>query len=330
MEPGQTYRDVPEHLRRYRADTFSDKYKRLTWEGLSRTITAHIAKDGYWYIHPEQDRTLSVREAARIQTFPDSFRFAGTPSNRYQQIGNAVPPMLAESVGTSLRESLESKEVREATTAYHSPSVREVLIPWYLEKRRPYIWRSELNPWYILLAEICLRRTRADQVAQRFPALLKLAPSPESLIENQEKVREELSHLGIMGRVDDLIKMAATLVEEYGGGGGAVPETYGDLIHLPGVGDYIASAVLCFAFRQPTTLIDTNTRRIVRRFTGTEKMAPWEQRLTLHRLAKPGVADANWNYALLDLGAQVCRANRPRCLECPLKSTCLTGRTTLQ
>ena len=99
MAPGQTYEDVPEHLRRYRSDIFSDKYNRLTWKGLSRTITAHLAKDGYWYIHPSQDRTLSIREAARIQTFPDSFRLAGTPSSRYRQIGNAVPPLLAESVG---------------------------------------------------------------------------------------------------------------------------------------------------------------------------------------------------------------------------------------
>ncbi|MBI2847138.1 MAG: DNA cytosine methyltransferase [Chloroflexi bacterium] len=95
MRPGQTYADVPPAMRRYRADIFDDKYTRLSWDALSRSITAHIAKDGYWYIHPEQDRTLSVREAARIQTFPDWFRFAGHPSNRLRQIGNAVPPMLA-------------------------------------------------------------------------------------------------------------------------------------------------------------------------------------------------------------------------------------------
>ena len=69
----------PDHLKRYRDDIFDDKYKRLDADDLSRTITAHIAKDGYWYIHPEQNRTLTVREAARIQTFPDHFRFAGAP-----------------------------------------------------------------------------------------------------------------------------------------------------------------------------------------------------------------------------------------------------------
>ena len=93
LQPGQTYADIPARLQRYRTDIFTDKYKRLSWEELSRTITAHIAKDGYWYIHPEQHRTLSIREAARLQTFPDWFRFAGQPSHRFAQIGNAVPPL---------------------------------------------------------------------------------------------------------------------------------------------------------------------------------------------------------------------------------------------
>ena len=95
--PGRPTANCPERLRRYRVDIFDDKYKRLVWDDLSRSITAHIAKDGYWYIHPEQDRTLSIREAARIQTFPDSFRFAGHPTVQFRQIGNAVPPALARS-----------------------------------------------------------------------------------------------------------------------------------------------------------------------------------------------------------------------------------------
>ncbi|MBE6482587.1 MAG: DNA cytosine methyltransferase [Actinomyces ruminicola] len=102
MTPSTLYTDLPEHLRRYRSDTFKDKYKRLDWDGLSRTITAHIAKDGYWYIHPSESRTLTVREAARIQTFPDSFRFAGSRSDAYRQIGNAVPPALGRAVASQL------------------------------------------------------------------------------------------------------------------------------------------------------------------------------------------------------------------------------------
>src|SRR5262249_245029 len=65
MDAGTKYSDLAPELRRYRADIFDDKYKRLDWNALSRTIVAHIAKDGYWYIHPEHPRTLTVREAAR-------------------------------------------------------------------------------------------------------------------------------------------------------------------------------------------------------------------------------------------------------------------------
>ncbi|MDR6174293.1 DNA (cytosine-5)-methyltransferase 1 [Nocardioides zeae] len=102
MDSRTLYSEIPVHLRRYAADSFTDKYKRLGWKELSRSITAHIAKDGYWYIHPDQHRTLTVREAARVQTFPDRFRFAGTRSDAFRQIGNAVPPMLGEAASSAL------------------------------------------------------------------------------------------------------------------------------------------------------------------------------------------------------------------------------------
>ena len=101
------YSDLPPELRRYRADIFDDKYKRLDENDLSRTITAHIAKDGYWYIHPKDNRTLTIREAARLQTFPDRYRFAGPPSAAFRQIGNAVPPFLGEQLGIAVRASLD-------------------------------------------------------------------------------------------------------------------------------------------------------------------------------------------------------------------------------
>ena len=106
------YSDLPEELKRYRDDIFDDKYKRLDADDLSRTITAHIAKDGYWYIHPEQNRTLTVREAARIQTFPDHFRFAGAPTAAFRQIGNAVPPRLGRAIGAAVAEVLASGATR--------------------------------------------------------------------------------------------------------------------------------------------------------------------------------------------------------------------------
>ena len=327
MQPGHTYRDVPEHMRRYRSDIFADKYNRLTWDGLSRTITAHIAKDGYWYIHPSQDRTLSIREAARIQTFPDSFRFAGTPSNRYNQIGNAVPPMLAEKVGNSLYQSLTTTEVRESRVAYQETPIRDRLGDWYCTKGRSYPWREQRDPWLILLAEICLHRTRADQVAPIFLKAQDLGSSPNDMLKHRDDARELLSHLGLHWRIDLLFELAEVLTEDYGG---IVPDSYEELVRLPGVGDYVASAVLCFAFGQPSVLVDTNTSRFVRRFSGNDNLARWEQRLTLYQLAKPGPADAGWNYSLLDLGALVCTAARPHCNVCPVNSECTTGQRELK
>lgn len=102
MTQGDMYDSVPEELRRYRNDIFKDKYHRMVWGEPAWTVTAHIAKDGYKYVHPEQHRTLSVREAARIQSFPDRFRLAGSRTHRFTQIGNAVPPLLAKALGSVL------------------------------------------------------------------------------------------------------------------------------------------------------------------------------------------------------------------------------------
>ena len=116
MDATTKYSDLPAEVKRYRDDIFDDKYKRLDEDDLSRTITAHIAKDGYWYIHPRQNRTLTVREAARLQTFPDWYRFAGPPSAAFRQIGNAVPPLLARRLGEALEASLARDEKARFTT----------------------------------------------------------------------------------------------------------------------------------------------------------------------------------------------------------------------
>ncbi|KZE90520.1 Modification methylase AplI [Microbacterium sp. TNHR37B] len=135
MTSSTLYSDLPEHLRRYRSDTFNDKYKRLDWDDLSRTITAHIAKDGYWYIHPEEHRTLTVREAARIQTFPDSFRFAGTRSDAFRQIGNAVPPALGRTVAEAILPLAEQRQEQPRL-----PDLRRRLSLWADEQRDTAWW----------------------------------------------------------------------------------------------------------------------------------------------------------------------------------------------
>jgi DNA (cytosine-5)-methyltransferase 1 len=94
----------------YPADCFDEKWRKLKPDDPAHTITAHLAKDTYSHIHfdPRQARAITIREAARLQTFPDGFSFAGNMGDMFQQIGNAVPPLLARAIGQSIRSVLES------------------------------------------------------------------------------------------------------------------------------------------------------------------------------------------------------------------------------
>ena len=94
-------------LMRYRRDVFDDKYARLRGDRPCKTIVAHLAKDGNGYIHPTQVRSISFREAARVQSFHDGYIFCGSPSDQWVQLGNAVPPVLAEAIARSFRRALE-------------------------------------------------------------------------------------------------------------------------------------------------------------------------------------------------------------------------------
>jgi DNA (cytosine-5)-methyltransferase 1 len=318
LEQGGTYTDLPKQLRRYRDDIFRDKYKRLSWNELSRTITAHLAKDGYWYIHPTQDRTLSVREAARIQTFPDSFRFAGSPTHQYRQIGNAVPPLLGEAIGRELAAGLAGDATREGRPVEREFRTR--LLRWHRAHGRRYPWRADgITPWKVLMAEICLRRTRADQVAPVFRKLARIAPTPGALIENAAEVLREMRALGLHWRGRNMVALARRIVHDHGG---RIPRTETELKKLPGVGEYVARSVLTFAMGRRAVLLDTNTRRIVSRVTGDPAPSAWQVRMDLYRLAGREGPDASFNYALLDLGALVCRASKPLCGECPIRDLC--------
>jgi len=112
MEQGSKYMDLPKKVRSilpFREDIFPDRLKRLVYDNPSWTIIAHIGMDGYMYIHPSENRTLSVREAARLQSFPDDFIFFGNMQNSYVQVGNAVPPLLSEKLAKAIKNSISNK-----------------------------------------------------------------------------------------------------------------------------------------------------------------------------------------------------------------------------
>lgn len=105
------YTDLPDELKTHRNTTaFLDRYKVLAADvRCSHTMIAHIAKDGHYFIHPDinQCRSISVREAARIQSFPDNYFFEGSRAAKYVQIGNAVPPLMSKGLAGEIRNMLE-------------------------------------------------------------------------------------------------------------------------------------------------------------------------------------------------------------------------------
>jgi DNA (cytosine-5)-methyltransferase 1 len=136
LKPGQDWRDLPHELlpagmqRALRKD-HTRRYRRMKWNGIARSIITRFRdpKSGE-YIHPEQHRTISIREAARIQSFPDWFVFEGSYSEQYDQVGNAVPPLLARAVASELRSMLTETEATQrppVKSRYRIPAVDQLV-----------------------------------------------------------------------------------------------------------------------------------------------------------------------------------------------------------
>lgn len=207
-------------------------------------------------------------------------------------------------------------------------AIRRALIAWGRKHSRRLPWRSARNPYRVLMAEVMLHRTQARQVAPVYTEVVRRYPNPASLAAaSRKELRHALYSLGLRWRIDLVKAMANKLANAFGG---KVPREKPELLSLPGVSDYIASAVRCFAFNFPEPLVDTNTVRVVGRVFGLETKDSSRRNRQFRELIFMLVDQkraCSYNYALLDLAGEIChKAKPPECQRCPLRRWCAYGR----
>lgn len=316
---GSKYTDLPKKLRRYRDDIFTDKYNRLDWNDLSRSITAHIAKDGYWYIHPSEARTLTVREAARVQTFPDRFRFSGTRSHAFRQIGNAVPPLLAEAIAVEILRASRSESV-PAKQRYSRlmRAIRSRLLRWARRDAAARPWRHPGDLWAVVTG--ILVSDKSPEGREVVAATLQTMPEPRRVTAARlRKVSQQFGgrpqkRLGRLERVAQVLRRRGIDIED------------GTWLKAAGLTSHEASVVRAVGLREETLLTTTQSLRVAARVTGTQvdrKNRLSDGKMILGRIVGSGDSTAELNAALHALGSDICSSKAPRCENCPLGEVCL-------
>jgi len=203
----------------------------------------------------------------------------------------------------------------------------ERLLAWYRVRKRKLPWRRTRDPYLIWVSEIMLQQTTVAAVVPYFERWAKVFPDLESLARAPlRKVLREWQGLGYYQRARNLHRAAGMVLREHGG---RVPDDQTVLRRLPGFGPYTTAAVLSLAYRRPTPVIDANVRRVLMRVLGLEGRAETRVDKTLREFLAtvfPADAPGDFNQALMELGALLCRSRDPQCLDCPVRYACRAAR----
>jgi len=202
----------------------------------------------------------------------------------------------------------------------------DLVCRWYAANARPLPWRDEQRTaWGVLVSEVMLQQTPVARVEPVWRAWMKRWPQPADLAAAAKAdVLRSWQGMGYPRRAARMQEAAALIGTRHGG---EVPATMPDLMALPGVGEYTASAVLAFAFGQRTVVLDTNVRRVLSRWRSgipgpASSSVSRAERATAGHILPAGDQAPLWSVAVMELGALVCTARAPRCGGCPLRPEC--------
>jgi A/G-specific adenine glycosylase len=210
--------------------------------------------------------------------------------------------------------------------------MRRGLAAWYARGHRDLPWRRDRDPYRILVSETMLVQTTVAAAAPYFERFLARFPTVNALAQADEAdVLKAWEGLGYYRRARQLHEAARAIVNNHGG---LVPDDPARLRALPGVGRYIAGAVLSFAFDQPAAVVEANTQRVLARLLAwDEDIAKTKSQNRLWQAAErlvPEVGAGEFNQALMELGATTCTPRDPSCLICPIAAECRARTLGLQ
>lgn len=203
-----------------------------------------------------------------------------------------------------------------------TPARKKILL-WYQKNRRDFPWRHKTTPYRIMIAEFMLQRTRAEQVAPVYREFIRKYPDIKSLyVAKIGNIRKFTGHLGIHWRAGHFIKAAKYIVRNFNGRLPAAPEK---LLQIPGIGNYVAGAMLTVCFKKKYPVIDSNIARFINRFYGLGMNGEIRRKKEIINIASELFNTTNPGkllFAIIDFTALVCRPGKPLCAGCILRQRC--------
>lgn len=217
-------------------------------------------------------------------------------------------------------------------TCRPNTSISDKLLAWFAIHRRDLPWREDRTPYRIWVSEIMLQQTRAATVTPYFNAFVKRFPTLSDLANaRQDEVLKAWEGLGYYARARNMREAARQIVAEHAG---RIPDDRDALLKLPGIGEYVAGAILSLAFGQNVPALDANGHRVLARLYAIQE--PVDQssvrrdlRGVAQRLLPSGRA-GEFNEALIEFGALLCTPRQPACGRCPLNDECKAYAQELQ
>ena len=221
---------------------------------------------------------------------------------------------------------------------------RRKLLAWWARAARDLPWRRTRDPYRVLVSEFMLQQTQVSRVAEYYPRFIERFPDLGTLARARPRaVREAWDGLGYYARASNLHALAKAVTRRHDA---TLPSEPAELIKLPGIGPYTAGAVASFAYEKPVPAVDTNVARVIRRvffgirdnrgtnasrISNPASRSPYPASRQIWALAaalvpKDGKRAWKFNQAIMELGALICVARRPKCEQCPVRPDCRTGR----